>query len=146
MRRYRRGGHRNHPFLYREINAHWRVQEAGVVTTRYRAALEAVAAAEKNTQPPPPEQAGAKMDLADNDSGISSSHAHDDMEPTHAIVATPVMRTIAIKSRVLAPVPAGSTSEDYRLKANPFILKGDAGVCIEDKCPEKGDYRGQTGV
>ncbi|KAG6387331.1 hypothetical protein SASPL_152518 [Salvia splendens] len=162
MRRYQRGGHWNHPFLYRETNAHWRVQEVGVVTSRYRAALEAAAAAEQITQPPPPEQAEAKMSLADNDSGIDSLHAHDDREPTHAIAATPGMRTIAIKSGVLAvlshfydlskvcpyafreefcrycdiqPVPAGSTSEDYRLKAIPFVLNGDAGVWLS-RLPE----------
>ncbi|KAG6418799.1 hypothetical protein SASPL_121004 [Salvia splendens] len=97
---YQRGGHWNHPFLYRETNAHWRVQEAGVVTTRYRAALEAAAAAEQNTQPPPLEQ--AEMALVVDDSGIGSLHAHDEKEPTHAIAATPGMRTIAIKSGVLA--------------------------------------------
>ncbi|KAG6394798.1 hypothetical protein SASPL_145388 [Salvia splendens] len=135
----------------RETNAHWRVQEAGVVTTCYRAALEAAVAAEQNIQPPPLEQ--AEMALVVDDSGIGSLHAHDEKEPTHAIAATPGMRTIAIKSGVLAvlshfyglskecpyafleefcrycdiqPVPAGSTSEDYRLKAIPFVLKGDA--------------------
>ncbi|KAG6388982.1 hypothetical protein SASPL_150419 [Salvia splendens] len=157
MRRYQRGGHWNHPFLYRETNAHWRVQEAGMVTTHYRAALEAVAAAEQNTQPQP-----AEMALVADDSGISSLHAHDEKEPTHAITATHGMRTIAINSRVLAvlshfygllklcpytfleefcrycdiqPVPAGSTSEDYRLKAIPFVLKGDAGVWLS-RLPE----------
>ncbi|KAG6397685.1 hypothetical protein SASPL_143855 [Salvia splendens] len=107
------------------------------------------------------------MALVPDDSGIGSLHAHDEREPTHAIAATPGMRTIAIKSGVLAvlshfyglskeypyafleelcrycdiqPVPAGSTSEDYRLNAIPFVLKGDAG------CPEKGNYRSQTGV
>ncbi|KAG6400874.1 hypothetical protein SASPL_137719 [Salvia splendens] len=152
MRRYQRSGHWNHPFLYRETNAHWRVQEAGVVTTRYRAALEAAAATEQNTQPPP-----AEMALVADDSGIGSLHAHNEKEPTHAIAVTLGMRTIAIKSGVLAvlshfyglskeypyafleefcrycdiqPVPAGSTSEDYRLKAIPFVLKGDASVWL----------------
>ncbi|KAG6389032.1 hypothetical protein SASPL_150491 [Salvia splendens] len=157
MRRYQRGGHWNHPFLYIETNAHWRVREGGVVTTRYGAALEAAAAAEQNTQQPPTEVA-----LVTDDSGIGSLHAHDEKEPTHAIAATPGMRTIAIKSGVLAvlshfyglskecpyafleefcrycdiqPVPAGSTSEDYRLKAIPFVLKGDAGVWLS-RLPE----------
>ncbi|KAG6408272.1 hypothetical protein SASPL_131277 [Salvia splendens] len=152
MRRYQHGGHWNHPFLYRETNAHWRVQEAGLVTTRYRAALEATAAAEQPKQPPPKQ---AEMALVDNDSGIGSLQAHDEKEPTYATVVTPGMRTIAIKSGVLAvlshfyglskecpyafleefcrycdiqPVPAGSTSEDYRLKAIAFVLKGEAGV------------------
>ncbi|KAG6416079.1 hypothetical protein SASPL_123503 [Salvia splendens] len=89
--------------------------------------------------------------LVDNDSGIGSLDAHDEMEPTHAIAATLGMWTIAIKLGVLAvlsyfyglskecpyafldefwrycdiqPVSAGSTSEDYRLKAIPFVLKG----------------------
>ncbi|KAG6414444.1 hypothetical protein SASPL_127166 [Salvia splendens] len=138
--------------------------EAGVVTTRYLATLAATAAAEQLTseeegeqkvppQPPPLEQTKAEMALVDNDSGIDSLHAHEEKEPTHAIAITPGMRTIAIKSGVLAvlshvyglskecpysfleefcrycdiqPVPAGSTS-DYRLKAIPFVLKGDAG-------------------
>ncbi|KAG6436834.1 hypothetical protein SASPL_101736 [Salvia splendens] len=145
MRRYQRGGHWNQP------------QEAGMVTTCYRAALEAAAAAEQNTQPPP-----AEMALVADDSGIGSLHAHDEKDPTHAIAANPGMRTIAIKSGVLAvlshfyglskecpyafleefcrycdiqPVPAGSTSEDYRLKAIPFVLKGDAGVWLS-RLPE----------
>ncbi|KAG6397651.1 hypothetical protein SASPL_143821 [Salvia splendens] len=139
----------------RETNAHWRVQEAGVVTTHYREALEAAAAAEHNTQTPPLEQAG--MALVVDDLGIGFLQAHDEKEPTHAIVITPGMRTITIKSGVLAvlshfygllkecpyafleefyrycdirPVPAGSTSEDYRLKAIPFVLKGDASVWL----------------
>ncbi|KAG6397790.1 hypothetical protein SASPL_144251 [Salvia splendens] len=155
MRRYQRGGHWNHPFLCRE--AHWRVQEAGIVTPRYRAALEAATAAEQNTQPPP-----AEMALVADDSGIGSLHAHDEKDPTHAIAASPRMRTIAIKSGVLAvlshfyglskecpyafleefcrycgiqPVPAGSTSEDYRLKVIPFVLKDDAGVWLS-RLPE----------
>ncbi|KAG6406285.1 hypothetical protein SASPL_133885 [Salvia splendens] len=97
------------------------------------------------------------MALVADDSGIGSQHAHDVKEPTHAIVVTPGMRTIAIKLGVLAVlshfyglskeclysfleefcrycdiqlVPAGSTSEDYRLKVIPFILKGDAGVWL----------------
>ncbi|KAG6430537.1 hypothetical protein SASPL_108607 [Salvia splendens] len=108
--------------------------EAGVVTTRYRAALEAAATAEQNTQPPP-ERTEAEMTLVADDSGMGSLHAHDEKEPTHAIAATPGMRTIAIKSGVLAPVPAGSTSEDYRLKVIPFVLKGDAGVWLS-RLPE----------
>ncbi|KAG6416315.1 hypothetical protein SASPL_123743 [Salvia splendens] len=126
----------------RETNAHWRVQEAGVVTTHYRAALEAAAAAEQNTQPPPPEQAGAKMALADNDSGIGSLHAHDDREPTHAIAATPGMRTIAINLCRLDPDPkiTGSNTgfrleEFYRYNDIPFVLKGDAGVWLS-RLPE----------
>ncbi|KAG6392902.1 hypothetical protein SASPL_147130 [Salvia splendens] len=133
-----------------------------------RAALAAAAAADQLTskeegehnappQPPPLEQAKAEMALVDNDSGIGSLHAHDEKEPTHAIAITPGMRTIAIKSGVLAvlshfyglskecpyafleefcrycdiqPVPPGSTSEDYRLKAISFVLKGDAGVWL----------------
>ncbi|KAG6405943.1 hypothetical protein SASPL_133537 [Salvia splendens] len=154
---YQSGGHWNHPFLYRETNAHWRVQEAGVVTTHYRAALEAAAAAKQNTQPPP-----AEIALVADDSGIESLHAHDEKEPTHAIAATLGMRTITIKSGVLAvlshfyglskecpyafleefyrycdiqPMPAGSTSEDYRLKDILFVLKGDAGVWLS-RMPE----------
>ncbi|XP_042035173.1 uncharacterized protein LOC121781504 [Salvia splendens] len=42
------------------------------------------------------------MALADNDSESVLYNAHDDREPTHAIAATPGMRTIAIKSGVLA--------------------------------------------
>ncbi|KAG6416193.1 hypothetical protein SASPL_123617 [Salvia splendens] len=102
------------------------------------------------------------MAVVADDSGIGSLHAHDEREPTHAIAATPGMRTIAIKSGVLAvlshfygllkecpyafleefcrycdiqPVPAGSTSEDYRLKVIPFVLKGDAGVWLS-RLPE----------
>ncbi|KAG6397526.1 hypothetical protein SASPL_143695 [Salvia splendens] len=169
MRRYQRGRHWNHPFLYRETYAHWRVQEADIVTTRYRAAQAAAAAEqltseeeEKNTQPKPPPPEQAEMALVDNDSGIGSLHAHDEKKPTHAIAATPWMWTIAIKSGVLAilshfyglsnecpyafleefcrycdiqPVPAGSTSEDYRLKAIPFVLKGEAGVWLS-RLPE----------
>ncbi|XP_042059523.1 uncharacterized protein LOC121804038 [Salvia splendens] len=102
------------------------------------------------------------MSPIDNDSGIGSLHAHDEKEPTHAIAITPWMRTIVIKSGVLAvlshfyglskecpyafleefcrycdiqPLPAGSTSEDYRLKAIPFVLKGDAGVWLS-RLPE----------
>ncbi|KAG6418660.1 hypothetical protein SASPL_120864 [Salvia splendens] len=153
MRRYHQGDYWNHLFVYRRTNTQWRIQEAGVVTTRYRAA-QAAAATEQNTNPPPPEQAEVKMALLPDDSRIGSLNAHDEREPTHAIAATPGMRTIEIKSGVLAilshfyglskecpyafleefcrycdiqPVPAGSTSEDYRLKAIPFVLKGDAG-------------------
>ncbi|KAG6397718.1 hypothetical protein SASPL_143888 [Salvia splendens] len=102
------------------------------------------------------------MALVDNDSGIGSLHAHDEKEPTYAIAITPGMRTIAIKSGVLAvlsnfyglskecpyafleefcrycdiqSVPAGSISEDYRLKAITFVLKGDAGVWLS-RLPE----------
>ncbi|KAG6401095.1 hypothetical protein SASPL_137940 [Salvia splendens] len=102
------------------------------------------------------------MALVDNDSGIGSLHAHDEKEPTHAIAVTLGMQTIAIKSGVLAvlshfyglskecpyafleefcrycdiqPVPAGSTSEDYRLKAIPFFLKGEAEVWLS-RLPE----------
>ncbi|KAG6427888.1 hypothetical protein SASPL_112135 [Salvia splendens] len=84
------------------------------------------------------------MVAVDNDWGIGSLQAHDEKEPTHAIAV------IAIKSGVLVvlsnfyglskerpyafldefcrycdiqPVPAGSTSEDYKLKAIPFVLK-----------------------
>ncbi|KAG6413889.1 hypothetical protein SASPL_126604 [Salvia splendens] len=150
---------------------YWRVQEAGVVTTRYRAVLAAVdqltseEEGEQNAQPKPPplEQAKAEMALVADDSGIGSLHAHDEKEPTHAIVVTPGMRTIAIKSGVLAvlshfyglskecpyafleefcrycdiqPIPAGSTSEDYRLKSIPFVLKGDAVVWLS-RLPER---------
>ncbi|KAG6403187.1 hypothetical protein SASPL_135404 [Salvia splendens] len=146
----------------RKTNTQWRVQEAGIVITRRRAALEAAAATEQKTQPPPPERTEAEMVVVTNDSGIGSLHAHDEREPTHAIAATPGMRTIAIKSGVLVflshfygiskeclyafleqfcrycniqPVPAGSTSEDYKLKAIPFVLKGDAGVWLS-RLPE----------
>ncbi|KAG6387297.1 hypothetical protein SASPL_152484 [Salvia splendens] len=154
VRRYHQGDYWNHPLLYRKTNTQWRVQEAGVVITRRRAALEAAAATEQKTQPLPPERTKAEMVVVTDDSGIGSLHAHDEREPTHAIAATPGIRTIAIKSGVLAvlshfysfskecpyafleefcryydiqPVPAGSTSEDYRIKAIPFVLKGDAG-------------------
>ncbi|KAG6401220.1 hypothetical protein SASPL_138069 [Salvia splendens] len=158
---------------HRGTNAHWRVQEAGIVTTHYRAALAAAAAAdqltseeegEQNAQPRPPplELTEAEMALIDNDSEIGSLHAHDENEPTHAIAITLGMRTIAIKSGVLVvlshfyglskecpyafleefcrycniqPVPAGSTSEDYRLKAIPLVLKGDARVWLS-RLPE----------
>ncbi|KAG6408130.1 hypothetical protein SASPL_131133 [Salvia splendens] len=166
------------PSYIQRPNAHWRVQEAGVVTTRYRAALAAAVAAdqltseeegEQNAQPRPPpplEQAKVEMALVDNDSGIGSLHAHDQKVPTHAIAVTPGMRTIAIKSGVMAilshfyglskecpyafleefcryydiqPVPAGSTSEDYKLKAIPFVLKGEAGVWLS-RLPEGHEY------
>ncbi|KAG6416161.1 hypothetical protein SASPL_123585 [Salvia splendens] len=42
------------------------------------------------------------MALVADNSGIGSLHAHDEKEPTHAIAATSGMRTIAIKSGVLA--------------------------------------------
>ncbi|KAG6421509.1 hypothetical protein SASPL_118065 [Salvia splendens] len=98
--RYHRGSHWNHSLIYRGTNPHWRVQEAGVVTTSYRAALAAAAVVdqltseeegEQNEQPKPPplEQAKAEMALVADDSGISSLHAHDEKEPTHAIVVTP---------------------------------------------------------
>ncbi|KAG6418637.1 hypothetical protein SASPL_120841 [Salvia splendens] len=160
---YHQDDYWNHPLIYRRTNNRWRFQEAGVVTTRYRAALEAAAAAaEQNPLPPPPKQTKAEMVVVIDDSGISSLHAHDEKDPTHAIAATPGMRTIAIKSGVLAilthfyglskecpyaflekfcrycdiqPVSAGSTSEDYRLKAIPFVLKGDAGVWLS-RLPE----------
>ncbi|KAG6387396.1 hypothetical protein SASPL_152583 [Salvia splendens] len=162
MRRYHQGDYWNHPLIYRRTNTQWRVQEADVVITRRRAALEAAAATEQKTQPPPLEQTEAEMVIVIDDSGIGSLHAHDEREPTHAITATPRMRTIAIKSGVLAilshfyclskefpyafldefcrycdiqPVPVGSTSEDYRLKAIPFVLKGDAGVWLS-RLPE----------
>ncbi|KAG6393073.1 hypothetical protein SASPL_147303 [Salvia splendens] len=162
MRRYHQGDYWNHPLIYRRTNTQWRVQEAGIVITRRRAALEAAAATEQKTQPPPPERTEEEMAVVTDDSGIGSLHAHDEREPTHAIAATPGMRTIAIKSGVLAvlshfyglskecpyafleefcrycdiqPVPAGSTSEDYRLKAIPFVLKGDAGVWLS-RLPE----------
>ncbi|KAG6405758.1 hypothetical protein SASPL_133352 [Salvia splendens] len=162
MRRYHQGDYWNHPLIYRRTNTQWRVQEAGVVITRRRALLEASAATEQKTQPPPPERTEAEMAVVADDSEIDSLHAHDEREPTHAIAATPGMQTIAIKSGVLAilshfcgllkecpyafleefcrycdiqPVPAGSTSEDYRLKAIPFVLKGDAGVWLS-RLPE----------
>ncbi|KAG6394808.1 hypothetical protein SASPL_145398 [Salvia splendens] len=162
MRRYHQGDYWNHPLIYRRTNTLWRVQVADVVITRRRATLEAVAATEHKTQPPPPERTEAEMAVVIDDSGIGSLHAHDEREPTHAITATPGMRTIAIKSGVLAVlshfyglskecpytfleefcryydiqlVPAGSTSEDYRLKAIPFVLKGDAGVWLS-RLPE----------
>ncbi|KAG6430854.1 hypothetical protein SASPL_108927 [Salvia splendens] len=75
------------------------------------------------------------MALVADDSSIGSLHTHDEKEPTYAIATTPGMRTIAIKSGVLAPVPAGSTSEDYRLKVIPFVLKRDAGVWLS-RLPE----------
>ncbi|KAG6421491.1 hypothetical protein SASPL_118045 [Salvia splendens] len=168
MRRYQRGGHWNHPFLHRETYAHWRVQEVDVVTTRYRVAqaaaeqLTSKEEEEKNAQPKPPPPEQAEMAFVDNDSGIGSLQAHDEKEPTHAIVVTPGMRTIAIKPGVLAilshfyglskecpyafleefcrycdiqPILAGSTSEDYRLKAIPFVLKGEAGIWLS-RLPE----------
>ncbi|KAG6400111.1 hypothetical protein SASPL_141599 [Salvia splendens] len=136
----------------------------------YRVALAAAAEqqiggeeGEQNTPPKPPhKQAEEEMAHIDNDSGIGSLHAHDEREPTHAIAFTPAMRSIAIKSGVLAvlshfyglskecpyafleefcrycdiqPVPTGSMSEDYRLKAIPFVLKGDAGVWLS-RLPE----------
>ncbi|KAG6401132.1 hypothetical protein SASPL_137977 [Salvia splendens] len=141
MNMYHRGGHWSQPLTYRDTNAQWRVQEAGVVTTRYRAPLAATSsttaeAGEVTTppKPPPPEQTEAEMALVDNDSGIGSLHAHDEKEPTYAIAITPGMRAIVIKSGVycdIQPVPAGSTSKDYRLKAIPFVFKGDAGVPVE---------------
>ncbi|KAG6427672.1 hypothetical protein SASPL_111918 [Salvia splendens] len=153
MRRYHQGDYWNHPLIYRRTKTQWRVKEAGVVITCRGAVLEAAAATEQKTQPPPPERTEVEMAIVADDSGIGSLHAHDEREPTHAIAATPGMRTITIKSGVLAvlshfyglskecpydfleefcrycdiqPVPAGSTSEDYRLKAIPFVLKGDA--------------------
>ncbi|KAG6405446.1 hypothetical protein SASPL_133035 [Salvia splendens] len=146
MRRYQRGGHSNHPFVYRDTNVHWRIQEAGVVTTRYQATLPAASAAaaeqltceeegEQNVppQPPPLEQAKVEMALVNNDSGIGSLHAHDEKEPTHAIAITPGMRTIAIKNSAdtaTSNLCRLDTSEDYRLKAIPFVLKSDAGVWL----------------
>ncbi|KAG6433359.1 hypothetical protein SASPL_104969 [Salvia splendens] len=150
-----------------------RGHEAGVVTTRYRAALAAAASsstAEQLTSEeegelstpvkqeiPLPEEAEAKMVVVDNDWGIGSLHAHDEKEPTHAITVTLGIRALAVKLGVLAvlsnfyglpkecpyaflkefcrycdiqPVLAGSTSEDYRLKAIPFVLKGDVGIWL----------------
>ncbi|KAG6414406.1 hypothetical protein SASPL_127128 [Salvia splendens] len=82
---------------------------------------------EQNAQPKPPplEKAKAEMALVADDSGIGTLHAHDEKEPIHAIAITLGMRTIAIKS----------TSEDYRLKAIPFILKGNAELWLS-RLPE----------
>ncbi|KAG6399917.1 hypothetical protein SASPL_141402 [Salvia splendens] len=129
--RYHRGGHWNHPLIYRGANAHWRVQRAGVVTTRYKAALEAAAAAKQNTQPPPPppERTEADMNLVDNDSGIGVmtvlSHFYGLSKECPYAFLEEFCRYCDIQ-----PIPPGSTSEDYRLKAIPFVLKGEAGVWL----------------
>ncbi|KAG6430527.1 hypothetical protein SASPL_108597 [Salvia splendens] len=118
-------GHWNHPLIYRNTNAQWRVQEAGVVTTRYRAALEAAASSSsveqltseeegEQTTPPKPsllKEAEKQMAVVDNDWGIGSLHAHDEKEPTHAITVTPGIRAI------------------------PFVLKDDARIWLR-RLPE----------
>ncbi|KAG6418586.1 hypothetical protein SASPL_120790 [Salvia splendens] len=143
MRRYQRGGHWNHPHIYKDTNAHWRVQEAGGVTTRDRAALAATATTdqltneeegEQNTPPqqPPLEQAKAEMALANNDSGVLAvlSNFYGLSKECPYAFLEKFCRYCDIQ-----PVPAGSTSEDYRLKAIPFILKGDTGVWLS-RLPE----------
>ncbi|XP_042051469.1 activity-regulated cytoskeleton-associated protein-like [Salvia splendens] len=141
-------GHWNHPLIYRNTNAQWRVQEAGVVTTRYRAALEAAASSSsveqltseeegEQTTPPKPsllKEAEKQMAVVDNDWGIGSLHAHDEKEPTHAITVTPGIREFCGYCDI-QPVLAGSTSEDYRLKAIPFVLKDDARIWLR-RLPE----------
>ncbi|KAG6421442.1 hypothetical protein SASPL_117994 [Salvia splendens] len=102
------------------------------------------------------------MAVVDNDWGIGSLHTHDE-EPTHAITVTLGIRAIAVKSGVFAvlsnfyglpkecpyafleefcrycgiqPVPAGSTSEDYRLKAIPFVLKASKTSALKREITE----------
>ncbi|KAL1563288.1 hypothetical protein AAHA92_05774 [Salvia divinorum] len=89
----------------------------------------------------------------EDDSEIGSLNAHLSGEPAQAIVLTPGQVGIEVKNNVLAVMPhfygrkidnpyeflhefcklygiqrkpAGSTEEDYRLRALPFALKGEA--------------------
>ena len=89
----------------------------------------------------------------DDDPEIGSLNAHSDGEPPQAIVVTPGQSACDVKPHVLAVLPtfhgksyegpyefihefgkickaqkrpAGSSEDDYRLKALPFVLKGEA--------------------
>ncbi|KAL1557122.1 hypothetical protein AAHA92_12647 [Salvia divinorum] len=91
--------------------------------------------------------------LHDDDPEIGSLNAHLSGEPAQAIVMTPGQTGIEVKNNVLAVMPhiygrrednpyeflhefcnlcgiqrrpAGSTEEEYRLRALPFALKGEA--------------------
>ncbi|KAL1545199.1 hypothetical protein AAHA92_21948 [Salvia divinorum] len=91
----------------------------------------------------------------EDDPEIGSLNAHLSGEPAQAIVLTPGQAGIEVKNNVLAVMPhfygrkidnlyeflhefcklcgiqrrpAGSTEEDYRLRALPFALKGEAGT------------------
>ncbi|KAL1549141.1 GATA zinc finger domain-containing protein 14-like [Salvia divinorum] len=55
----------------------------------------------------------------EDDSEIVSLNAHLSGEPAQAIVLTPGQTGIERR-------PAGSIEEDYRLRALPFALKGEA--------------------
>ncbi|KAL1549142.1 hypothetical protein AAHA92_17277 [Salvia divinorum] len=62
----------------------------------------------------------------EDDSEIVSLNAHLSGEPAQAIVLTPGQTGIEVKNNVFARRPAGSIEEDYRLRALPFALKGEA--------------------
>ncbi|KAL1554577.1 hypothetical protein AAHA92_15122 [Salvia divinorum] len=87
--------------------------------------------------------------LHEDDPEIGSLNAHLNGEPSGVIVVTPRQAGIEVKNNVLAVMPhfygrtidnpfefcklceiqrrpAGSTEEDYRLRALPFALKGEA--------------------
>ena len=95
--------------------------------------------------------------LLDPDPEIGSLTAHLDGEPAHAIVSNPRRRSIDIKTNVLGVLPTFSgrrnecpyeflnefsklcsiqkrpneaTEEDYRLRAIPFALKGEANTWL----------------
>ncbi|KAL1545230.1 hypothetical protein AAHA92_21978 [Salvia divinorum] len=90
--------------------------------------------------------------IHEDDPKIGSLNAHLSGEPAHAIVMTPGQAEIEVKNNVLAVIPhfygwkidnpyeflhefcklcgiqrrpAGSTEEEYRLRALPFALKGE---------------------
>ncbi|KAL1567097.1 hypothetical protein AAHA92_02617 [Salvia divinorum] len=95
----------------------------------------------------------AMTTLIEDDPEIGSLNAHLNREPSSAIIITPGQARIEFKNNVLAVMPhfygrridnpyeflhefcklcgiqrrpAGSTEEDYRLRALPFAMKGEA--------------------
>ncbi|XP_042067414.1 activity-regulated cytoskeleton associated protein 2-like [Salvia splendens] len=93
----------------------------------------------------------------DNDPEIGSLNAHLNSEPSQAIVITPAQQSIDIKTNVSVVIPhfygrkiefpyeflhefcklcsvqkraPNSTEEDYRLRALPFALKGEANTWL----------------
>ena len=101
--------------------------------------------------------------LLDPDPEIGSLTAHLDGEPAHTIVSNPRRRSIDIKTNVLGVLPTFSgrrnecpyeflnefsklcsiqkrpneaTEEDYRLRAIPFALKGEANTWLLRLSPD----------
>ncbi|KAL1549140.1 hypothetical protein AAHA92_17276 [Salvia divinorum] len=64
--------------------------------------------------------------MNEEDPEIGSLNAHLNDEPSSAIVVSAGQSGIEVKNNVLARRPAGSSEEDYRLRALHFALKGEA--------------------